>query len=84
MSPEVEVRKMTLDTSIVRKMWRFVETSNPYTIAQLSDEELVQSLILQVDGVSPLLAEELEILNKYIAARTPLIRDLAHSKLVIS
>lgn len=65
-------------------MWRFVETSNPYTIAELSDEELVHNLIRQVNGISPLAAEELDTLNRYIKARTPLIRDLAQSKLVMS
>ncbi|MEL6441244.1 MAG: hypothetical protein AAFQ80_18570 [Cyanobacteria bacterium J06621_8] len=74
---------MTIDTNILRKMWRFVETSNPYTIAKLSDEELVRNLIRQVESISPLAAEDLDILSRYITDRTPLIRDVAQSKLAI-
>lgn len=75
---------MTLDTNILRRMWRFVETSNPYTINKLSDEEIVQNIIRQVESISPLGSEDMNMLTKYIAARIPLIRDLAQSKLVMS
>ncbi len=75
---------MTLDTKILRRMWRFVETGNPYAIAKLSDEEIVQNLIRQVESISPLAAEDLKLLANYITDRTPLIRDLAQSKLVMS
>ena len=33
---------MALETGILRKMWRFVETSNPYTIVKLSDQEIIE------------------------------------------
>lgn len=81
---QLEVRMMTLNTTVLRRMWRFVETSNPYTITRLSDEEIVQNLIRQVEGIAPLSHEDLDILSRYIMARTPLIRDLAQSKLVAS
>lgn len=75
---------MTLDTEILRRMWRFVDTANPYTITKLSDEEIVQNLVQQVEDIAPLPAEEISLLAKYITVRTPLIRDLAQSKLVMS
>lgn len=75
---------MNLDTKILRRMWRFVETANPYTIIKLSDEEIVQNLIRQVEDIAPLPQEEISLLAKYITARTPLIRDLAQSKLVMT
>ena len=78
------VRDMNLDIKILRRMWRFVETSNPYAIIKQSDEEIVRNLIRQVESISPLPSEDTNLLAKYIAARTPLIRDLAQSKLVMS
>ena len=78
------VRNMNLDIKILRRMWRFVETSNPYTIIKQSDEEIVRHLIRQVESISPLPSEDINLLANYIAARTPLIRDLAQSKLVMS
>ena len=77
-------RKMNLDIKILRRMWRFVETSNPYMIIKQSDEEIVHNLIRQVESISPLPSEDINLLAKYIAARTALIRDLAQSKLVMS
>ncbi len=78
------VRNMNLDIKILRRMWRFVETSNPYAIIKQSDEEIVGNLIRQVESISPLPSEDINLLAKYIAARTPLIRDLAQSKLIMS
>lgn len=75
---------MVLDTKVLRRMWRFVETSNPYSIVKLSDREIAENLIRQVSGTSSLSLEETKVLNNYIAARTPLIRDLAQSKLVLN
>ena len=72
---------MTLDTKTLRRMWNFVETSNPSTIINLSDDEIVKRLILQVESISPLNLDKHDILCRYISARTPLIRDLAHSKM---
>ena len=75
---------MALETRILRRMWRFVETSNPYNIVKLSDREIAENLIKQVSGISSLSSDEITILNNYITARTPLIRDLAQSKLVLN
>lgn len=72
---------MPLDTQTLRRMWSFVETSNPYTITKLSDAELVTRLIQQVESMSPLNLDDSDILSRYISARTPLIRDLAYSKI---
>ena len=74
---------MALETGILRKMWRFVETSNPYTIVKLSDQEIIENLTRQVSNISFLTSDDIQILSAYIAARTTLIRDLAQSKLVL-
>ena len=84
MMAQLLARHMNLDIKILRRMWRFVETSNPYTIIKQSDEEIVHNLIRQVESISPLPSEDINLLAKYISARTALIRDLAQSKLVMS
>ena len=71
---------MNLEIRIIRTLWNFVETSNPYNLMRLSDGELIQQLINQVDRVSHLDSDESEILSQYIGSRTILIRDLAYAK----
>jgi hypothetical protein len=61
-------------------MWTFVETSNPNSLLKLSDREIIQQLIQQVDSVSTLSLEDNYHLSQYIASRTVLIRDMADSK----
>lgn len=68
---------MDLDIKIIRMMWAFVETLNPSSLLKLSDFELVQTLIGEVEKVSGLSPEDSQNLSKYIGSRTPLIRDLA-------
>ena len=68
-------------TNMIRKIWGIVETDNPYKIINSSDRELTQSIISQVEEVSPLSSEDVNILNRYVTARTLLIRDLAYSKI---
>ncbi|MEL6459505.1 MAG: hypothetical protein AAFX46_07175 [Cyanobacteria bacterium J06636_27] len=68
---------MDLDIKIIRMMWAFVETLNPSSLLKLSDFELVQILIGEVEKASRLSPEDIQTLSKYIGSRTPLIRDLA-------
>ena len=72
---------MALETKIIRKLWSFVETSNPYNLMELSDRELIQKLIYEVERVSSLNSDESKVLSQYIGLRTLLIRDLAYAKL---
>ena len=71
---------MDLDVKIIRMIWAFVETSNPGSLVKLSDRELIQKLIDEVEKASFLSSEDSETLSKYIGSRTPLIRDLAYTK----
>ena len=72
---------MDLDIKIIRMMWAFVETSNPGSLVKLSDSELIQKLIEEIEKSSFLSSEESKNLSKYVGSRTPLIRDLAYAKL---
>lgn len=71
---------MDLETKIIRIVWNFVETANPYNLNRLSDGELVQELISKVEQVFILNSYESKHLAEYIGTRTLLIRDLAQSK----
>ncbi len=72
---------MDLNTKTIRMMWTFVETSNPYNLLMLSDRELIQQLLEQIESVTFLSSEDNQILSKYIGSRTLLIRDLVYSKI---
>ena len=61
-------------------VWGFVETLNPASLLKLSDIELIQKLISEVEKASFLSPEDSQNLSKYISSRTPLIRDLADTK----
>ena len=68
---------------ILRRIWQFVETSSPHTLIGLSDREIVENLVEQVRNILPLSSEDINVLSRYLEARTPLIRDLAYSKLAL-
>ena len=72
---------MNLETRIIRKVWNFVETANPYSLLNLSDKELIKKLTDEVERVSSLSSHESENLIEYIVTRKLLIRDLAASKI---
>ncbi|KST65377.1 hypothetical protein [Mastigocoleus testarum] len=71
---------MDVDIKIIRMIWAFVETSNPGSLLKLSDSELIQKLIDEVEKVSSLSPEDSQTLSKYVGLRTPLIRDLVYAK----
>lgn len=71
---------MDLDVKIIRMMWALVETINPTSLLKLSDFELIQKLINEIEKASFLSSEDSQNLSKYIGSRTPLIRDLADTK----
>lgn len=71
---------MDLEVKIMRMMWASVETSNPGSLLSLSDRELIEKLIGEIEKALFLSAEDTHTLSKYIGSRTPLIRDLAYAK----
>ncbi|MEM7591607.1 MAG: hypothetical protein AAF383_08820 [Cyanobacteria bacterium P01_A01_bin.83] len=75
---------MNLKTEILRRIWQYVETSNPGTLIRLSDQEIVENLTKQVKNTLLLSSEDINTLSRYLEARIPLIRDLAYSKLAVS
>ena len=71
---------MNLEIKIIRMIWAMVEKSNPYSLIQLSDRELSQRLIKEIERVFSLTPEDSQNVSEYIGSRTVLIRDLAYSK----
>ena len=71
---------MDLDIKIIRMVWDFVETLHPSSLLKLSDIELIQKLINEIEKASFLSPEDIQNLSKYIGSRTRLIRDLADTK----
>ena len=71
---------MDLDTKIIRMVWALVERLNPVSLLKLSDGELIQKMIDEIEKVSFLSPEDCQTLSKYISSKTPLIRDLAETK----
>ena len=70
---------MNLEIKIIRMIWAMVEKSNPYSLIQLSDRELSQQLIKEIERAFSLSPEDSQNVSKYIGSRTVLIRDLAYS-----
>ncbi|MBV6625262.1 MAG: hypothetical protein KI793_20435 [Rivularia sp. (in: Bacteria)] len=71
---------MDLDAKTIRMIWALVETLNPISLLKLSDGELIQKLIDEIEKVSFLSQEDSQALSKYIRSKTALIRDLADTK----
>ena len=71
---------MDLETKIIRAIWALVETSNPYLLIRLSDREIIQKLIYELEKIVLITHEDRAIMTQYIASKLILIRDLAYSK----
>ncbi len=57
---------MNLEIAIIRMMWTLVDKSNPSVLLQLSDHELNQRLVNQIDRVCTLTPEVSQTLSQYI------------------
>lgn len=73
---------MNIEVKVIRTIWKLVETSNPHSILNLSNQELRQKLMMQVAGLFSLTEEDNFALSKYIDSKQLLIRDLAYAKVI--
>lgn len=69
---------------MLRQLWALVETTQTNTLLNLDDTTLVQWLLRQFKSERALNHDEADVLNAYIHAKLPLIRDLAEERLVTS
>lgn len=69
---------------MLRQLWTVVEKTQANILLNLDDTSLVQWLLRQFKAERSLNHDEADVLNAYIHAKLPLIRDLAEERLVIS
>ena len=79
----IMMKKAKLELTTIREIWTNVEATNTSTLLQLNDAELVRQLHQQVERKLALSLEESQSLNAYISSKTPLIRDLAESRMAM-
>lgn len=79
----IMMKKSKLELTTIREIWTNVEATNTSTLLQLNDAELVIQLQQQVERRLVLSLEESQFLNAYISSKTPLIRDLAESRIAM-
>ncbi len=69
---------------MLRQLWTVVEKTQANILLNLDDTSLAQWLLRQFKAERSLNHDEADVLNAYIHAKLPLIRDLAEERLVIS
>jgi hypothetical protein len=74
------MRSYVINSSLLRHLWSVVEETQTNILLSLSDTELVQHLLKQLQYRGILSTEELAALSNYIDQRLVLIRDLASSR----
>ena len=71
-----------LDSSKLRILWLIIEQTQACIVSELSDSEIVQCILCQLQEKICLNASELFDTRIYIHSRLHLIRDLAEIKLM--
>jgi succinate dehydrogenase flavin-adding protein (antitoxin of CptAB toxin-antitoxin module) len=77
-----EMRYHAMEVSTLRQLWSLIEKTQTNTLLQLSDPDLVEWLLGQIEKRKSLSLEENNILTTYIRSKSSLIRDLAEARLV--
>ena len=68
---------INIETAIIRAVWSSVETINKQALLHLSDTDIVQQIIEQVERILSLDIQERESLFDYVNSKVRLIKDLA-------
>ncbi|MEM9923229.1 MAG: hypothetical protein AAF915_05655 [Cyanobacteria bacterium P01_D01_bin.50] len=66
----------------MRHVWSVIEETETDTLLDLNDADLLQQLLKKLETKKLLSSEQISAMSTYISLRVPLIRDLAHSRLV--
>ena len=70
-----------MEISTLRQFWSLIEETHTNLLLQLSDADLSELLLKQLENRLLLSLEENSILTNYIHDRIALIRDLASARL---
>lgn len=76
------MKMCVVNSNILRQFWAVVEQTQSSTLLGLSDPDLVNLLLRQIESNKVLNYEETCSLTNYILSRTLLIRDLAQARSV--
>lgn len=66
----------------MRYVWSVIEETETKILLSLNDADLLNQLLKQLQNKKQLDREQVNDMSMYISSRVPLIRDLAHSRLV--
>ncbi len=66
----------------MRYVWSVIEETETKILLSLNDADLLKQLLKQLENKKQLDSEQINDMSMYISSRVPLIRDLAHSRLV--
>ena len=70
-----------MDALMLRQIWSTVEKTQAGMLLRLSDTDLTQALLAQIENQCPLSHEESKVASAYLRSKTLLIRDLAETRL---
>jgi hypothetical protein len=65
---------------LIRRFWSLVETTQTSTLLNLSDADLIQWLVRQLESQQRLNLAESGFLREYVGSRLTLIRDIAKDR----
>lgn len=75
--PSHEIGRSFMTPVMLRQIWSLIEGAQATTILSQDDPSLVEWLLSQLREQRSLASDEVEIISRYIQARTPLIREIA-------
>ena len=71
------MKNINIESAIIRAVWSSVETINKQALLHLSDTDIAQQIIEQVERILSLDIQERESLFDYVKSRVRLIKDIA-------
>ena len=69
-----------MEVSRLRQLWSLIEQTQTHILLQLSDNDLSEQLLKQLENREPLSSEQIPTITTYIRNKTSLIRDLAEAR----
>ncbi len=69
-----------MEVSRLRQLWSLIEQTQTHILLQLSDNDLSEQLLQQLENREPLSPEQIPTITTYIRNKTSLIRDLAEAR----
>jgi hypothetical protein len=69
-----------MNPSLLRQLWAMVEMTQTSMLLGLNDPDLVRQLTENLQTQQHLDSEQQSAVNQYLAAKLPLIRDMAQSR----